>query len=89
MSDTEEQLLPMNLNAMNERTSASKSESLPMIESSPTVASDDRKNREKLREVIQQVWRDMKSEMINAIVAEILRRLNSVIGREERTLQHF
>jgi hypothetical protein len=35
------------------------------------IATRDPKNREELREVIQQVWRDLKIETINAPVAEL------------------
>jgi hypothetical protein len=35
------------------------------------IATRDPKNREELREVIQQVWRDLKIETINALVAEL------------------
>jgi hypothetical protein len=35
------------------------------------IATRDPKNREELREVIQQVWRDRKIETISALVAEL------------------
>jgi hypothetical protein len=53
------------------------------------IALRDPKNRHELCDVIEQVWRDLRIETINALVAEMPQRLITVIRRGGRTIQHL
>jgi hypothetical protein len=54
----------------------------------PAISGDVRTGMD-LCEVIEEVWQNLKSEAINALVAEMPRRLIEVIKRDGRTIQRI